>query len=590
MATTQLFVNVSAGSLAAGLVRSLTDMTPVGFPELVIGDGRTYELYFVDGKGGYAAFSGNAAYIPEIAIGNCGTPTGGTFTLKFGANTTGALAYNASAATVQAALEALTSIGSGNCSVSGQGPNYFVVTFKGALAAAPQALIVADPTNLTPSANISVSTLVPGMASPATNAVQVLVLAVNPISFANTWTAITNGWTGKLSTATVAALQAFAAAGATITEIFQITVLDPAGVASTYVKTPATIECTIINPSAMAGPDAPNLVTAAQLAAAVLGLNNFTQESIASSAAGNSNVTRASTSRLHTALITVTGVANTRTFAILTSASPNAGDKVMLYFLTPATAGIVLEIHNATAGGTLLETVTTTISTETFFMVFGYSGSAWELEFTSYDYLAKIGNLAGISSPIAARLNLKSLFSKGATKSANFTAADTEDGYWYGCNAATGAILATLPNAATVGEGFLICLQKTDSGVQVVTTSPATATLSYSGQSIVLRSDGTNWNVVLAYSPQTVAVTTAQAILNFYTVSGLTGGGSTNLDGQATSNGALPAYAIAVLAYGTPRASQMWQLVPGVDAAASGIIRPTDFDSSLNPQVWKQIA
>jgi hypothetical protein len=209
MATTQLFVNVSAGSLAAGLVRSLTDMTPVGFPELVIGDGRTYELYFVDGKGGYAAFSGNAAYIPEIAIGNCGTPTGGTFTLKFGANTTGALAYNASAATVQAALEALTSIGSGNCSVSGQGPNYFVVTFKGALAAAPQALIVADPTNLTPSANISVSTLVPGMASPATNAVQVLVLAVNPISFANTWTAITNGWTGKLSTATVAALQAF---------------------------------------------------------------------------------------------------------------------------------------------------------------------------------------------------------------------------------------------------------------------------------------------------------------------------------------------------------------------------------------------
>src|ERR1700738_5248805 len=43
-----------------------------------------------------------------------GAPTGGTFTLTFGANTTSGIAYNASAATVQAALVALASIGANN--------------------------------------------------------------------------------------------------------------------------------------------------------------------------------------------------------------------------------------------------------------------------------------------------------------------------------------------------------------------------------------------------------------------------------------------------------------------------------------------
>jgi len=43
--------------------------------------------------------------------------SGGTFTLSFGGQTTSAIAYNASAATVQSALEGLSSIGSGNVSV-----------------------------------------------------------------------------------------------------------------------------------------------------------------------------------------------------------------------------------------------------------------------------------------------------------------------------------------------------------------------------------------------------------------------------------------------------------------------------------------
>jgi hypothetical protein len=48
-----------------------------------------------------------------------GAPTGGTFTLSFSGQTTAAIAYNASAATVQAALQGLSSIGSGNVLVAG---------------------------------------------------------------------------------------------------------------------------------------------------------------------------------------------------------------------------------------------------------------------------------------------------------------------------------------------------------------------------------------------------------------------------------------------------------------------------------------
>lgn len=79
------------------------------------------------------------------------TPPGsGTFTITYEGETTAPIAYNASAATVQAALQALSSIGTGyeglagpgssgyttypgGVSVTGTGP--YVVTFQGALAA-----------------------------------------------------------------------------------------------------------------------------------------------------------------------------------------------------------------------------------------------------------------------------------------------------------------------------------------------------------------------------------------------------------------------------------------------------------------------
>jgi hypothetical protein len=72
-----------------------------------------------------------------------GAPTGGTFQLTFNGAQTTAIAYNANAAAVQAALEALATVGTGNVIVTGgPGPaTPYVVTFVGALGGANQPTI-----------------------------------------------------------------------------------------------------------------------------------------------------------------------------------------------------------------------------------------------------------------------------------------------------------------------------------------------------------------------------------------------------------------------------------------------------------------
>lgn len=62
-----------------------------------------------------------------------GSPTGGNFTLSFGGQITGNIAYNASTSAVQTALTALSSVGAGNVTVTGSS-GAWTVTFAGSLA------------------------------------------------------------------------------------------------------------------------------------------------------------------------------------------------------------------------------------------------------------------------------------------------------------------------------------------------------------------------------------------------------------------------------------------------------------------------
>lgn len=69
----------------------------------------------------------------------------GTYTLSLTAEPTTAIAYDALAADVQAALEALSDIGSGNVTVTGSGT--YTVTYTGDLAGLNVDQLVADDTN-----------------------------------------------------------------------------------------------------------------------------------------------------------------------------------------------------------------------------------------------------------------------------------------------------------------------------------------------------------------------------------------------------------------------------------------------------------
>jgi RHS repeat-associated protein len=79
--------------------------------------------------------------------------SGGTFTLSFGGQTTGTLAYDASAATVQTALQGLSTIGSGNVAVTKtqdtMSAQVWQVTFQGSLAGANQSQITINAGSVT---------------------------------------------------------------------------------------------------------------------------------------------------------------------------------------------------------------------------------------------------------------------------------------------------------------------------------------------------------------------------------------------------------------------------------------------------------
>jgi flagellar hook protein FlgE len=80
-----------------------------------------------------------------------GSPTGGTFTLDYGSGTPASVAYNATAAQVQTALESLSTISAGDVKCTGgQLPGTpVVVEFTGALAATDVNALTIDTTGLT---------------------------------------------------------------------------------------------------------------------------------------------------------------------------------------------------------------------------------------------------------------------------------------------------------------------------------------------------------------------------------------------------------------------------------------------------------
>ncbi|QDU07870.1 choice-of-anchor Q domain-containing protein [Gimesia aquarii] len=94
--------------------------------------------------------------VQEVVIN--GAPTGGDFTLTFDGATTGPIAFNADAAAIIAALQALSTIAPGEVMVRGDAVNGFEIEFVGSFTSVNTPQITADATGLTGGTTPSITT------------------------------------------------------------------------------------------------------------------------------------------------------------------------------------------------------------------------------------------------------------------------------------------------------------------------------------------------------------------------------------------------------------------------------------------------
>lgn len=130
-----------------------------------------------------------------------------------------------------------------------------------------------------------------------------------------------------------------------------------------------------------------------------------------------------------------------------------------------------------------------------------------------------------------------------SAKSASFTVQTTEFGQIYLCNATSAAIVATLPSAATAGNGFKVAFKKTDSSANAVTLTPngsdtidgaATYALTTQYSSVVVVSNGSVWSVISGGGDMkaTIRANESYTFLGSYTASS---SASINITSKITS-------------------------------------------------------
>lgn len=120
-------------------------------PDIFLTRQERASLWRIAGRGGAGSTSVLAQAVNAVQSLTV-TATAGTFTLALDGQVTSALAFNASAADVQAALSALPAVGVGNVSVTGA----YTVSFVNLRGGQPVSTLVADATNLTGTATVAV--------------------------------------------------------------------------------------------------------------------------------------------------------------------------------------------------------------------------------------------------------------------------------------------------------------------------------------------------------------------------------------------------------------------------------------------------
>jgi hypothetical protein len=126
--------------------------------DIYVADDNNNRIQRFDNEGNFvAAWGANVLTVPANEVQTLTvSATAGTHTLSFAGATTGNLAFNATAATVQTALRALPSVNGANLTVSGTAP--YTITFNNSLSATNVPQLAVDDSLLTGTAALATTT------------------------------------------------------------------------------------------------------------------------------------------------------------------------------------------------------------------------------------------------------------------------------------------------------------------------------------------------------------------------------------------------------------------------------------------------
>jgi hypothetical protein len=182
------------------LAQSLTSLAPATTQRFVKGDNGAINLYFLEATGNITSpfnvidYTGTSV---KFGVGSrTGTPASGTFTLSFGGQTSGAIAFSATAGAISSALNSLSTItAAGSVSVDGTMATNFVVSFN---SAGTQSAITGNFARLIPTTTALIDERLVG---DATNAeIQELQLRLAPAVYEPTWTDLGTAMTVSVAT------------------------------------------------------------------------------------------------------------------------------------------------------------------------------------------------------------------------------------------------------------------------------------------------------------------------------------------------------------------------------------------------------
>jgi hypothetical protein len=193
-----IYINTDNGSIESAPVAGLNRPSArVPLREIVAGTTETYNLYLVKSDGTYDSRSGSGAVSVNVAIGQrAQTATSGNFTVTDSSGTSAEISATASAQAVEDVLNAMNSgagAESGLCDVQKLGSGIWLATWRENGA---RTVLTGASVDLTPESVVVPSISVTGDAS--SKCQQIIEVNRQPAIFQDTWSTITNGFSGTL--------------------------------------------------------------------------------------------------------------------------------------------------------------------------------------------------------------------------------------------------------------------------------------------------------------------------------------------------------------------------------------------------------